>query len=527
MARWLTIFALLGSAASGWASGGAAELHRQIRVGDFWKLLGKIPESAEVVREAGRRAAAAGDAGLCRALLVEGALQFPNGAGLLYYELGEGMRKLGREGAAISAFRRALELRTGLRVSFGYVALASLHEDRGEVEEAWQAFQDLAADEDALAVHVAEAAIFALRHGKPDAGRLFEVAVEIGTKEGPEMEARVLRRWADLQSGEAALALYERLHAGTETKATDFQRAGVLAAELNQEKRSDSFFREGMERHPEARGWLRYEFAVQLEKAGRLQEALEAYRSAKEAPEGLKPGFAYVGLAKLLETGGKAEEAAGVMEELLGSKHALAVHLAEAGGFESRQGRIERALGLYLQAFQRALEEEEQVAVGNILSEGMETLPGLKDLALWFRKGTEDLPQEEKTRVRRALATTFGNHSWKLLNEKSFAEAEISAEMALEIFAPDVLKWVEGNRAHACLFQGRLSEAWQIHQRYQDEQLELDGLDWRKAAREDFKTFREAGLVTAEAEVEIRKLERLLGIEGAPEPEAGKTGTAK
>lgn len=516
MVRWLTVLALLGPTVSGWASGGAAELHHQARLRNFWGLLGKEPGSVEEVREGALRAAALGDGALCRELFENGALQFPDHAGLLHFELGGAMSRLGRPQAAAVAFRRAVESRAGLRVSFAYLALAALHERQGELAEAWSVYQELVRDEDALSIHLVEAAAFALRHGKEEAQTLFESSLAKGTEEGANMEARVLRRWAGLQQGEEALALYDRLHAGTETEAADFQRAAILALELRHEKRWEEYFRAGLERHPEARGWLRYEWAVQLERLGQWERALEFYGAAKKEPSGLKAGYAFVSMAKLLEKTGKVVEAAAIMGELLRLREVLPQHVAEAGALEARQGRKERALELYLEAFQRAREEDDQIAVGNLMSEGAGVLPGLKELAQWFRLRTERLPPEERQRLRRALATTFGNHSWKLLSEGTFAEAGVSAEMALVIYEPDILKWVEGNRAHAYLFQGRVREARAIHERYRTAILELEGFDWEKAVREDFKIFREKGLVPAPVELEMRRIEALLGLDAGP-----------
>jgi tetratricopeptide (TPR) repeat protein len=304
--------------------------------------------------------------------------------------------------------------------------------------------------------------------------------------------------------------------------AAHFQRAAAVAAELKLEQPCEALFREGMRQHPELRGWLQYEFAVALERFGRLDEALELFRAAKQDPRGLKTAsFAGVKIAKLLEKQGKVQEAAQIFAEIANSKDALAPLLAEAGAFETRQGRMERGLQWYLEAFRRAREEGDQIAVGNVMSEGIGSLPGLAILAHWFRTRTDALPLDEQKRIRRALATTFGNHAWKLLNEGAFADAGTAAEMALVIYAPDVLKWVEGNRAHAYLFQGRVQEAREIHERYQDTQLELDGLDWKNAAREDFNAFREKGLVTAAVEAELRKLESLLGIKSNAERGTG------
>lgn len=498
MVRWFAVAILLASAGNGWGSGGGAELQREEGIRRYWQLLGKVPETAEAVREAALQAAVQGEARLCQELIAEGAAQFPEQAGLLHFELGGAMSRLGKLKAAEAAFEMALEKRKGLRVSFAYLALATLYERQGNLAHAWKVFQDLVADEDALAIHLVEASAFALRHGKEGAQRLFEQAMEKNANEG-------------------------LTGPGQEPLAADIQRAASVAADLNLQEPCESLFRDGMRQHPESLGWFQYEFGVALERFGRVDEALELFRAARKEPSGLKVSFAYSKLASLLEKAGKADEAAQVYGELLGSKEAMPPHVAEAGSFEARHGRVERGLDLYLEAFRRCRREEEQIAVGNVLSEGAASLPGLKELAEWFRTRTETLAEADRKRIRRALATTFGNHAWKLLNEKAFADAGTAAEMALVIYAPDVLTWVEGNRAHAYLFQGRLPEAREIHERYRGVALELDGLDWNKAAREDFKSFRESGLVTPEVEREMRKLESLLELGQAP---AGRPRTA-
>lgn len=485
MLRWFAVAILLGSAGNGWGSGGTVELKRQERLQAFWQLLGKAPDSAEVVREAALQAAVQGDAALCRELFAQGAVQFPEQAGLLYFELGGAMSRLGKPEAATAAFEKALEKRKGLRVSFAFLALATLHERQGRLDQAWKVFQGLVADEDALAIHLVEASAFALRHGKEGARRLFEQAMEKSAKEG-------------------------LTGPGQEPLAADLQRAASVAADLNLQEPCEALFKDGMRQHPESLGWFQYEFGVALERFGRVEEALDLFRAAKKDPSGLKVSFAYVKLATLLEKQGQVDEAAQVFAELLGSKDAMPPHVAEAGGFEARHGRAERGLELFLEAYRRCQREEEQIAVGNVLSEGAVALPALNELTRWFRDRTEALAEGDRKRIRRALATTFGNHAWKLLNEKAFVEAGTAAEMALVIYAPDVLTWVEGNRAHAYLFQGRVSEAREIHGRYRGVPLELDGLDWNKAAREDFKSFRESGLVTPAVEVEMQRLENLL-----------------
>jgi len=495
--------------------GGRSELERHTRVRDFLEIVGKQPETAQIVRDLALRAGRMGDVAVCRALFLGGAQRFPKRSGWLYHELGEVMSDLGQEEAAIAAYRRALEKREGLRVSYGYRALADLHERRGEIAKAWQVYGELMVDEKALAIHLAEAAAFAKRHALEDAERCFELALEAAEDEGEDSEARVLRKWAGLQRGGEALALYRRLHAGKHTEAADFQKAGILAAELKLEVPCEEFFRQGMRRHPESLGWLQFEFAQELEAFGRLEEALGLYRKAKKDPTGLKVSFAYVGLARLLERLGRPEEARGVDTELLLAEDAMAPHVADAARFEAAQGNVERGLELYLEAFQRAEEDGERIEVGNVLSEGIEHLPALPELTRWFREETEDVPSAERTRLRRAVATTLGNHAWNLLHEGRFSQAATATEMALVIYEPKVLKWVEGNRAHAYLFLGRIEEARSIHERYQGQELELEGFDWEGAAREDFGIFREKGLVTPEVNREMRKLEAYLGIEPA------------
>lgn len=488
MCRWLTVLVLLGpTVMNGWGSGGAAELKRNLQIHAFWQLFAKSSDLPEGIRESVIRAGE-GNPGTCRELFEAGASRFPDKAGWLHYEQGAALSGLGSQEAAMTAFRQALELRKGLRISFAYFALADLHERRGEFEEAWKVFQELTADPEALAIHLVETAGFAQRHSKGDAQQWFERAMEKYEKEG-------------------------LTGLGQATAAAHFQRAAAMASELKLEQRCEALFREGMRQHPESAGWLQFELALALEGFGHLEKALSTFRAAKENPSGLRgPGYAGVGEAKVLEKLGKTAEAAQIFSSLLKGDAVLPYFSAEAAGFEARQGRPQRALELYLDAFRSAREEKEQVSVGNILLEGIGSLPRLKDLAEWFRSRTETLPATEKQRIRRALATTFGNHAWKLLNDGAFAEAGTSAEMALVIYAPDVLRWVEGNRAHAYLFQGRIQEAREIHQRYRDQKLELDALDWKKAAWQDFQTFREKGLVTPKVEEKIRELETLLGI---------------
>ncbi|MEO0448044.1 MAG: hypothetical protein AAF191_18400, partial [Verrucomicrobiota bacterium] len=435
------------------------------RFEDFLSLHGEISDFGEL-NKAAEGAKRLGETKICLDLYSWGIQRFPGHAGVLYFYLGSSLVDLGMLDLAIEAFRNAVEDARGLNVSFGFLSLADAHERSGDLAAAWSVYEELMAHEAAMPEHVAAAAAFAHRHSLKEAELCFEDAMRRGELAGGKSEAGVLRRLALLKEGGEALVLYERLTMGDYSEAGDYQRAGRWAAEMKLEDRCRSFFAAGLAKHDQQAGWLHYEFGKVLKELGQQEQALEQFEWAKDEPSGLAKSFAYHGLASMLQEMGRMEEARGVYEELLGSGVAIAEHIAEAGAFEAAEANREEAFALYLRAYREGVDDDARISVGNVLFRSVSDLGGVDSVTDWFRTATESFSEEERVRVRSALATTWGNYAWDLLNSGKFSEAATAAEAALVINDPNVLVWVEGNRAHAYLFLGRLEEARAIHQRY-------------------------------------------------------------
>jgi hypothetical protein len=75
---------------------------------------------------------------------------------------------------------------------------------------------------------------------------------------------------------------------------------------------------------------------------------------------------------------------------------------------------------------------------------------------------------------------------------RNFATALEAADLVSPI-APDEI-WLQGNRAHALMFLGRVDEARALYLRYRGEKNVQNGKPWEPAVLEDFAELRKAGL---------------------------------
>ena len=301
-----------------------------------------------------------------------------------------------------------------------------------------------------------------------------EAALGFAKRHGHSIErigARAMRVAAGQEEGSKALALWRKLlkteHAGYH----DYQRAGDLAADLGDGAACREIFTAGLARFEDQFGWLNYEFATALRKLGEDEEALPYFQKAKANPAGLDVNDSFYGLAKLLDDLGRTEEASKLYQELLAHHEAELRHKVTAGAFAKKHGYAD----------------------------------GTKILTDLVAK-TED-------------ARELGSLSWVLLETGEFEMAAQAGEKAAKSGEP--LAWVEGIRASAYLFLGRMEEAMEIHKRYKGKMTHSDGKrSWEEVTKEDFGHFRSFnGLVTSKVEARFREIEVFLGLREA-EPKA-------
>ena len=109
-----------------------------------------------------------------------------------------------------------------------------------------------------------------------------------------------------------------------------------------------------------------------------------------------------------------------------------------------------------------------------------------------------------KTRYR--LASALGGLGFNLVLNSQFAEAQTRCEKAQRLANEigdgvqrsdrDDLIFIQGNLAHALLFQGHYDEALAIYRQYWDKPL--NGKTFGEVTLEDFAAFDKAGLTHAD-----------------------------
>jgi len=118
---------------------------------------------------------------------------------------------------------------------------------------------------------------------------------------------------------------------------------------------------------------------------------------------------------------------------------------------------------------------------------------------------------------RYRLASTLGSLAFDLVLNSQFAEAQTRCEEAQRLANEigdgvqksdrDNLIFIQGNRAHALLFQGHYDEALAIYRQYWDKPL--NGKTFGEVTLEDFATFDKAGLTHPDLSRMKRALEDL------------------
>ena len=98
------------------------------------------------------------------------------------------------------------------------------------------------------------------------------------------------------------------------------------------------------------------------------------------------------------------------------------------------------------------------------------------------------------------VSVTLGSLSFYAFFLKKYSDAEQLARKGLAI--DPAQHWIASNLAAALLLQGRYSEAEPLYRQYKDE-LKDSFLD-------DFKQFKEAGVIPKEREEDVAKIKRML-----------------
>lgn len=123
--------------------------------------------------------------------------------------------------------------------------------------------------------------------------------------------------------------------------------------------------------------------------------------------------------------------------------------------------------------------------------------------ALRAMVSSDDAAGAKKTYEDAAVA--IGDLSWDLVVARDFATALMAADLAIS--ASPNTTWMQGHRAHALMFLGRVDEAREIYMAYRG-QGGSSGRNWNAEVRRDFNTLRKEGLETplmAEVEAGLEK----------------------
>jgi protein O-GlcNAc transferase len=236
-----------------------------------------------------------------------------------YYQMGDALRSQNRQGEAIAAYRKAIELQPeSENVDLVYSALGyALQQTQGGLDEAVIAFRE------AFELHpswiTARDLGKALREqGKPDeAIAVYRSAIELV----PSSSATIYRLWMETlnEQGklEEAIAVAHQYINFNPDDAKGYVNLGCILNEQNEFEDAIVAFYKAIELNPESyyKGWIYYNLGLALRGTGQLEESTSNFRRAVESDPQDTRFYDSLGLV-LLEQG-KLEESITVFRKAI------------------------------------------------------------------------------------------------------------------------------------------------------------------------------------------------------------------